>query len=775
MKLKFYFFIYALCLCTAVSWGQGQGQMAIGPLSFTISHDAGAKTLTIGNHTASVLNWTVTSNASWIKIPVSESSGKLLVGDNVGINFTVDANTSSSLRTGTITVIGGDGIGTPSTQTSTVYQMHAITLIPQSASVTAGGTVTFMCPQNLALDFVSYRWQVSSNGGSTWNNVSGSNYAGQSTATLTISNIPVAFNGNLYRCIASTLRDAVIEHSIPAPLTVTAPLPSIISHPNHKNIVEGEGASFSVAATDCSGTFSYQWQYRTGDFAAWNNVVNGGVYSGATTPTLTLSSGLTTAYNGYQFRAIVLCSSMPDYPLYSDAGFLSVTAPPVIIRHPDHSNIMEGSGTSFSVVAINCSGWFSFQWQYRANANSAWNNVPNSGLYSGAMTHTLTLSSGVTAAYNGFQYRCRVICSAIPYYSVYSDIGTLTVTSEVAVIQLVPPAEPFCTIQDNISIAFRKLENTHPIRYRISFADAAKAAGFKDQTSFENLPANLLFNIPIPQGVSTGSYAGVVHVECPGVVNLKVTYPFTFTVVNNGVAIVNHPPAYQSICSGASIALAVDIAGRANSYQWYRNGQAITGAGNREYVAATAGNYHVEIMGECGTIRSTVAVVSDPASDPAAINARVKWGSTLYVENASDTYQRYQWYHNGTAIHGATFVYLFEKDGFLGEYYARCYKADGTFDDTCPVIFDVRTRSGAANVYPNVVKTGGVLNISITDAGFVSEATVEIYSLFGIKVYSTKVTTPAATIRPDFRHKGNYFVLIKLPSGEVYSEKIIVQ
>jgi hypothetical protein len=56
----------------------------------------------------------------------------------------------------------------------------------------------------------------------------------------------------------------------------------------------------SVTATGY--TLSYQWQEYQG--AVWNNVVNGGIYSGATTSSLTLTNP-TLVMNGYQYRVIV--------------------------------------------------------------------------------------------------------------------------------------------------------------------------------------------------------------------------------------------------------------------------------------------------------------------------------------------------------------------------------------------------------------------------------------------------------------------------------------
>ena len=77
----------------------------------------------------------------------------------------------------------------------------------------------------------------------------------------------------------------------------------ITSAPSSATISCGGNATFSVTA---SGTVStYSWEYRTSSSAPfWQDVTNGGIYSGATTATLTLTD-VPQSFSGYQYRALV--------------------------------------------------------------------------------------------------------------------------------------------------------------------------------------------------------------------------------------------------------------------------------------------------------------------------------------------------------------------------------------------------------------------------------------------------------------------------------------
>ena len=76
---------------------------------------------------------------------------------------------------------------------------------PSDEESVACGTTSFSVEISSS-DAVSYQWQVSQNGGSTWIDVSNSSpYSGANTNTLTINPVPINANGYLYRCIVSII------------------------------------------------------------------------------------------------------------------------------------------------------------------------------------------------------------------------------------------------------------------------------------------------------------------------------------------------------------------------------------------------------------------------------------------------------------------------------------------------------------------------------------------------------------------------------------------
>jgi subtilisin-like proprotein convertase family protein len=96
-------------------------------------------------------------------------------------------------------------------------------------------------------------------------------------------------------------------------------------------------ASFSIAAT--GSALSYQWQQRVTPTSPWTTVTNTGVFSGATTTTLTLLNAPGTM-NGYQFRAVMVgpCTAVD----FSTVATLTVT-PLVATVNPASATICAGS------------------------------------------------------------------------------------------------------------------------------------------------------------------------------------------------------------------------------------------------------------------------------------------------------------------------------------------------------------------------------------------------------------------------------------------------
>jgi hypothetical protein len=58
----------------------------------------------------------------------------------------------------------------------------------------------------------------------------------------------------------------------------------------------------TTSTTGTPGTLAYQWQYQTATGTRWVNITNTGVFTDATTDTLTLTAAAKATYNGYKFR-----------------------------------------------------------------------------------------------------------------------------------------------------------------------------------------------------------------------------------------------------------------------------------------------------------------------------------------------------------------------------------------------------------------------------------------------------------------------------------------
>ncbi|OFX85281.1 MAG: hypothetical protein A2W99_15070 [Bacteroidetes bacterium GWF2_33_16] len=121
--------------------------------------------------------------------------------------------------------------------------------------------------------------------------------------------------------------------------------PRIWTHPADTAVCNGESASFSVYATG-RGTLTYQWQINTG--SGWAILPNGGVYSGATTKTLQLSS-TNLAMSGYQYR-VRITDARGNF-IISNAGTLTVNPIPVALGTPQVDTLCDYGTTNILITS----------------------------------------------------------------------------------------------------------------------------------------------------------------------------------------------------------------------------------------------------------------------------------------------------------------------------------------------------------------------------------------------------------------------------------------
>ena len=178
----------------------------------------------------------------------------------------------------------------------------SITFNPINDTICDGESTTFSVSASNATLF---RWQVSLNSGTVWNNITaaGTNpiYSGWNGALLGINNVVVANDGLVYRCIVSgtCLPGDTTTNAI---LKVTS-LPTITSHPSNAMVCVAHDTTFTVNATGTG--IIYQWQVNTG--VSWTNITSAGsnpTYVGWTTKVLHVHNVIISD-NGYKYRCIV--------------------------------------------------------------------------------------------------------------------------------------------------------------------------------------------------------------------------------------------------------------------------------------------------------------------------------------------------------------------------------------------------------------------------------------------------------------------------------------
>lgn len=365
-----------------------------------------------------------------------------------------------------------NGCGSPVTTscvTITVVTAVAVTTQPANQIVCDGSTATFTVAGSGT--GIIYQWQLSTDGGGTWSNISGA-----TNATYTIAAASTAMNNNRYRCQLSNAACATPGVSNAALLTVNA-LPTITANPQNVTICSGSNTSFSVTA---AGTgISYQWQQSSGGCAGtWINVSNGGVYTGATTAVLTISAA-PASMNGLSYRCIISGTCAPQ--AISSCATLTVISPVTITSQPVNTEVCSGSNTSFTVAGSGTG--VLYQWQVSTDGGTNWSPI------GGAASATLSLNT-VTTGMNNNRYRCQLSNATC----------TTPVTSSVALL----------TVRQLPSVTLTAAPLTTLLPGQITTLTAAPSAStggvlttswYKNGTTFSNTGNTYVVNIE-----NTGSY-----------------------------------------------------------------------------------------------------------------------------------------------------------------------------------------------------------------------------------------------------------------------------
>jgi hypothetical protein len=254
--------------------------------------------------------------------------------------------------------------GVSNAATLTVNTLPAINAHPQNATICVGAGNTFSV--TAVGTGIGYQWQLSTDNGATWNNIPAA-----TASTYGVTNVTASMNGYRYR--------VVVSGTCPPPATSNAAILTVISpvtiaaagQPANSQVCSGSNTSFTVTGTSTE-PITYRWQVSTDGGTTFTDITNGGVYSGATTNTLTIT-GATIGMNGNRYRA-QLNNNTCTAPTASANARLTVRQLPTVNLVSTATSLLPGqTATLTATPSASTGGTLSTTWTFNSNT------VPNTG------------------------------------------------------------------------------------------------------------------------------------------------------------------------------------------------------------------------------------------------------------------------------------------------------------------------------------------------------------------------------------------------------------
>ncbi len=627
---------------------------------------------------------------------------------------------------------------TSTVATLTVNPATAIGTQPANVSQCATTTATFTVGATGTAP-ITYQWQKQN--GALWNNLSnGGDISGATGTALQIANLEAADAGN-YRVIVHSACGTDITSSV-ATLTVN-PATSITAQPVGITQCAGTTASFMVTAGG-TAPFTYQWQKLSG--AVWNNVVNGGDVSGATSANLLIANIDNTDAGDY--RVIVHSACGTD--VTSAAATLTVNAATSITVQPGNITQCVTTTASFSVTAIGTTP-ITYQWQKQNGA--VWNNLLNGGDISGANSSNLQIANIDNSDAGSY----RVIVHSSCGVDATSTAATLTVNPATQIT-----AQPVSITQcANTTAVFNvTATGTAPVTYQWQkqitgvWTNLTNGGDISGATSASLQIANI-------DNTDAGNYQVIVHSSC----GPDVTSSTAILTVNAVTSITTQPVAVTQ-CAGTTASFSVTANGTAPiTYQWQKlagavwnnllNGGDISGANSATLQIANidntdAGNYRVIVHSNCGAdFTSAQALLTvNPATSitgqPVNLTQCAGTTAAFTVTAAGTAPIAYQWQKqngavwgdltNGGDISGATSASLQIANleaGDAGNYRVIVHSACGTDVTSAPATLTVNPATSITGQPVSITQCAGTTAAFTVTAGGSAPITYQWQKLTG--------------------------------------------
>jgi hypothetical protein len=474
------------------------------------------------------------------------------IGGATNSSYTIGAVSSANQANYTVVVTGQCGNPvTSSAAALTAYNFVSVDTQPSNVTICPNGSTSFTVAATAGNGTLAYQWQVSTDGGSTFTNLTNSGvYSNTDKATMSLIAVPSSYAGYRYQVIVS---DAcgVATRNISNSATLNFNIPTGISTQPVSTQTLCPGSSFTLSTLPSgTGGFTYRW------------AKNGTTIPGATASSFTIPAIVASDAASYTVQVTGACGIAT-----SNGASLILYSAPVITQDLTAKSYCPGSSISLAVLGSSSPGTVNYAWSLSTDNGASWNTVSNISPYSGATSNTLSIS-GVPASYANYLYRTTL-----------TDAICLSNSTTSASSKITPFANVVTTAPVSIGIC-----PTGNVSFTTSATTSNGAASFQWQLSSDGTTFSNLSNSGIHSGVNSASlqltgvsstynnykYRVITQDGCSAVTQATSTAA-TLTVYT-GAAITTQPSS-SSICLGSGTSFSVSATKSVGTltYQWWVN------------------------------------------------------------------------------------------------------------------------------------------------------------------------------------------------------------
>ncbi len=657
----------------------------------------------------SASNYSTVNNASTLfgNIVAGTSLCTGAWGSVSSVNLSLNTATISLLQSN-LTGLISLGFASSGTSTTSIYTITGETGTGGSSTATAPTiAITYTCSASVAIsantgDTICTGNPVvfsstATNGGTAptyqWKK-NGTSISGATSASYTTSSIS---NADIFTCLMTSNASCVTIPAITsnaAPMkVVSSAIPTITTSVSPGNsICAGSPATFSSLVVYGGGTPTYQWKKNS------TNI------TGATGATYTSSS-----INNHDTIKCVVTSSLscasPTTATSSNIT-MAVTAlslPTVTISAGTGNTICAGSSVTFSSTVTNGGTTPTYQWRKNGTA------------ITGATSSTYATS----AISNGDVFRCVITSNLFCATPAIDSSNSLTMIVN-------PTVLPTLSITSSTGTA---VCSGSPVTFSTTATNAGTAPTYqwrKNGTAITGATAATYTTSAINNGdifrcvITSNAQCASPAIDSSNSITMTVNanlVPTSSIAASTG----------NTICAGSSASFSNTVVngGTAPSYQWMKNGTAITGATNNTYSSTTLSNSDIITCNVTSSLpcptpatvtSNNVTMTVNPIITPtiaiaSSLGDTICSGNSVLFSSAitnGGTSPSYVWKKNGAVISGATSATYTTTTAVTGNIYSCVL----TSSATCAT---VATSNAATMTAISAATPGIIISVSPKD------------------------------------------------------------